>query len=465
MKPSRIVALVMGVVLVLPGLGLLFGGGVLAAAYATARDDAGFFEASLDRLSTDGVAITAEGFTFGAEPGFPDWAVDALDADVRLRVSSPSGEQALFVGIGPEADVDRYLADVAHDEVTDLERGRSPRYRNRPGGDEIAPPGDQGFWIASASGPGTQELIWEVTGGRWAAVVMVAGGSAGVVADVDVGVKAEIVLPVALGLLAVGATLLAVGVILIVVGAGGRDVGAAEGEPEVAQDGVAGTPVALHAEIDPSLSRWQWLVKWFLAIPHLVVLAFLWAALVVLTVVAGAAILFTGRYPRGLFDFNVGVLRWSWRVSYYALHGGIGTDRYPPFSLAPDPTYPARLDIAYPDQLSRGLVLVKWWLLAIPHYLIVAVLLGTAGDADRGTGTIGLLSVLVVVAGVVLLVKERYPKPLFDLIVGLNRWIYRVAAYALLMTDQYPPFRLDQGGDEPVSSLAPPPAPPTGPEG
>ena len=457
MRPGRVVAVVIGVLLVLPGLGLLFGGGVLAAAYATARDDAGFFEASLDRLSTDGVAVTTEGFTFGAEPGSPDWVVDALDAEVRLRVTSPSGEQALFVGIAPEAELDRYLAGAAHDEVADLDQGRSPRYRNRPGADEIAPPGDQAFWVASASGPGTQELIWEVTDGRWAAVVMAADGSPGVVADADVGIKADIVLPVALGLVGVGLALLAAGVVLIVVGARGGD-GHERVEP--VEPGVAGTPVALHARLDPTLSRWMWLVKWFLAIPHLIVLTFLWIGLVVLTVVAGVAILFTGRYPRAIFDFNVGVLRWSWRVSYYALQGGLGTDRYPPFSLAVDADYPATLDIAYPEQLSRGLVLVKWWLLAIPHYLVVAVLLGTAGDADRGTGTIGLLSVLVVVAGVILLVKERYPKPLFDLIVGLNRWVYRVAAYALLMTDEYPPFRLDQGGDEPISSLAPPPAPP-----
>lgn len=457
MRPGRIVALVIGVLLVLPGLGLLFGGGVLAAAYGTARDDAGFFEASLDRLSTDGVAIATDGFTFGAEPGSPDWVVDALDADVRLRVTSPSGEQALFVGIAPEADLDRYLAGSAHDEVADLDQGRSPRYRHRPGTAEIAPPGDQTFWEASASGAGTQELIWEATSGRWAAVVMAVDGSAGVVADVDVGLKADIVLPVALGLLGAGLVLIVVGVILVIVGARGSGEHATIATVE---PGIAGTPVAVHAELDPDLSRWQWLVKWFLAIPHLVVLAFLWVALVVLTVVAGVAILITGRYPRGIFDFNVGVLRWSWRVSYYALHGGIGTDRYPPFSLGPDTGYPATLDIAYPERLSKGLVLVKWWLLALPHYLVVAILLGTASDADRGTGTIGLLSVLVVVAGVLLLVKERYPRALFDLIVGLNRWIFRVAAYALLMTDEYPPFRLDQGGDEPASSLAPPPAPP-----
>ena len=222
-------------------------------------------------------------------------------------------------------------------------------------------------------------------------------------------------------------------------------------------DGAGPSPVALRARLDPDLSRWQWLVKWLLAIPHVVVLFFLWIAFAVVTVVAGVSILFTGRYPESLFSFNVGVLRWSWRVSYYASTGGIGTDIYPPFSLADDRSYPATLDIGYPATLSRWQVLVKWWLLAIPHYLIVGIIAGGAvGWSDDGTnispsGGGGLLAVLVLIAGIILLVTGRYPRALFDLIIGLNRWVYRVVAYAALMTDTYPPFRLDQGGEEPVS--------------
>ena len=214
-------------------------------------------------------------------------------------------------------------------------------------------------------------------------------------------------------------------------------------------------PLRLTGELSPRLSRWLWLVKWLLAIPHFVVLFLLWIAFVLVSVFAFFAILVTGRYPRRLFDFNVGVLRWSWRVGFYS-YSALGTDQYPPFTLKDVPDYPARLAVEYPESLSRGLVLVKWWLLAIPHYLVVGVFVGGAW-ATTGSDwwySAGLVGLLVLFAGVVLLFRGRYPKSLYDFVLGMNRWVFRVGAYAALMTDAYPPFRLDMGGDEPPTDPA-----------
>jgi hypothetical protein len=364
MKPSRIVGLVIGSLLALIGFGLLAGGGILGWGLATQRDDAGYFTTSNQRFSTNSYALTSDKVDLGdpGPNGFGEWA----NATVRVSVdSADSGE--VFVGIAREADVETYLRGVPHDDITSTNTfGRSSdtkyRRKNLDGRSVPTAPATQTFWVAQAAGGGTQDITWHVDSGSWAIVVMHADGTPNVTADVQLGGQVDHLVTIAIALVLGGIVLLAGGAALIVAGVArphARD-GAivphsatqAAPIPLVPTVVAAAYPLRLEGHLDPGLSRWQWLVKWFLAIPHFVVLSLLWVAFVVLTVVAFFAILFTGRYPRSIFDFNVGVLRWTWRVSYYTT-SALGTDRYPPFTLSTT-DYPATLDVDYPEHLSRG---------------------------------------------------------------------------------------------------------------
>ena len=178
-------------------------------------------------------------------------------------------------------------------------------------------------------------------------------------------------------------------------------------------------PVTLKGELTEPPSRGWWLLKWLLAIPHYFCLIGLWVAFIVVCVISFFAIVFTGKHPKRLFNFKVGVLRWSWRVGFY-WYSALGTDKYPPFTLK-SVDYPADLEIEYPERLSRGLVWVKWWLLAIPHYIVTALFQGGGGQQ----GNVGLIFWLVLFAGIVLLFTGKYPKEIFKLVVGMNRWAYR----------------------------------------
>ncbi len=192
-------------------------------------------------------------------------------------------------------------------------------------------------------------------------------------------------------------------------------------------------PVHIKGELSSPPSRGLWLIKWLLVVPHLFILVFLWLAALTVTLIAFFAILITGKYPKSLFVFNEGVMRWSWRVGFYA-YNALGTDKYPPFTLASVNDYPADLTVEYPERLSRGLVLVKWWLLAIPQYFVICAFSGCNG--------IGLINLLTIIAAIGLLFKGLYSRDIFKFVIGMNRWAIRVFAYAALMTDKYPPFRL-----------------------
>ncbi|TFB73413.1 DUF4389 domain-containing protein [Cryobacterium glaciale] len=475
---------------------MLTGGTALAVVTASQQDD-GYFTSQAETFAVDSYAITSPKLDVGIDFGVPT-GVGFDIATLRLQASAVDSDRDVFIGIAPRADVEAYLADVNHSELREVEsRPFRGDYLNVPGTQTPGAPSDESFWTESASGAGTQEITWKPAAGNWSVVVMNADASPGVAVNLAAGVHTDLLGPIAVGLLVGGGILFLIGVFLVVAGAIGlgrqlapapRTPGAAGASPQPPAFGrvdatapitppLGGAaamarasvemgaslkpvyPAALTGHLDPVLSRGLWLIKWLLAIPHFVLLACLWFAFIVTTIVAAFAILFTGRYPRSIFYFNVGVLRWSWRVSFYA-YSAIGTDRYPPFTLART-DYPADFDVEYPERLSRGLVLVKSWLLAIPHLVLLTVLVGGMstwaypwrGDDGVGTGGtdgVSLLGVLVVVAGVILLFTGRYQRPLFSFIMGVNRWVFRVVTYTALMRDEYPPFRLDQGPTEPV---------------
>ena len=460
---GRILLVILGSIVALIAAGLLVAGATLLWADRTQRED-GYLTTPTERFETESYAITSESIDLFETDTSGDWVLtEGVLGDVRITAESAGPE--IFVGIGPAEDVAGYLGGVERAEVRDVDIDPfRVRYRLFAGAEPSGPPGEQGFWAASASGSGEQVVTWDTESGEWTVVLMNADASDGVEADVSVGAEANFLLWLAIGLLVAGVLVLAVGVLLIVLGARGAAAAApAAAVPAVAAAGgpparTTVYPVAVRGELDPDLSRWLWIVKWLLAIPHYFILAFLWIALWVLTIVAFFAILFTGRYPRGIFDFNLGVLRWTWRVLFYS-YWALGTDRYPPFSLGEEPDYPASLHVEYPERLSHWLPLVKW-LLAIPHLILVGLFVGGwgwtwAGDDVWGVGIAGLVGILVVIAGFVLLFTGNYPRSLFDFTLGLDRWVYRVVAYVGLMRDEYPPFRLDMGPAEPAPPAVP----------
>jgi hypothetical protein len=431
----RVALVILGSILALGGAGLLLGGGALGVIHLTQRDDDGFLTSPREQVTSDGYAVTAEGIDIADLDDGGDWLVEQGLGRVRIRATSRT--HGVFVGIAREADVDRYLASTSHDELRDVRVG-ADRYVSREGGTPRSAPGEAGIWVASAAGEGTQTVEWDARDGRWAVVVMNENGAAPVAADVTVGAKLGVLPWIAGGLLLAGLLSMAVGAGLIGVAVRGQAATTTAAAAVTSAD--AAYPVTVDGGFDPQLNRWLWLVKWLLAIPHYVILALLWIAFVVLTVIALFAVVATGRYPRAIFDFNVGVLRWTWRVGFYS-YSALGTDRYPPFTLAAA-DYPATLDVPYPEHLSRGKALVKWWLLALPHYIVITLLAWGWTTADN-VGAPSLLAVLVVFAAIALLFTGRYPRDIFRLVVGINRWMFRVIAYAALMRDEYPPFRLD----------------------
>jgi Domain of unknown function (DUF4389) len=182
-------------------------------------------------------------------------------------------------------------------------------------------------------------------------------------------------------------------------------------------------PARFEIAYPAELNRWLPLVKWLLVIPHLFILLFLGIGAFFVAVYAFFAVLFTGRWPRGAFDYLVGTFRWAFRVVAY-FH--LMVDDYPPFTLADVPSYPLRLNVEYPEHIDNWRPVVQW-LLAIPYLIVAGVLYWLTG-------------ILSIVAFFTILFTKRIPRDLFDLMVPGMRWQLRGNAYTYFTTDRYPPF-------------------------
>lgn len=203
MSVGRVVLIVLGGIGVLVGLALMAGGGFLLWTDRTQRDD-GFLTTPTERFATPTYALTRT--RLEVDTNGEDWVLnDNWLGKVRIRGESV-GDKTLFIGIGPAADVSRYLGPVAHANVQDIDFDPfRVTYLPVTGDAPDGPPTDQTFWSASASGVGTQTLTWKVRDGDWSVVLMNADGSSGVAADVDLGAKLSFLLWVSIGLLIGGA--------------------------------------------------------------------------------------------------------------------------------------------------------------------------------------------------------------------------------------------------------------------
>jgi uncharacterized protein DUF4389 len=185
-------------------------------------------------------------------------------------------------------------------------------------------------------------------------------------------------------------------------------------------------PVHLEIDYPDRLSRLLIFVKWLLAIPHYIALFFLGIGAAIATLIAWFAVIITGRYPRSLFDYNLGVHRWGLRVSAYLL---LLTDAYPPFALEDDRGQPVRLNVDYPERVDRWRPLLNW-LLALPVALVAGLMIYVA-------------YAVVFLAWFAILFTGRFPQGLFKIVAVALRWQANVNFYIYWMTAQYPPLAWD----------------------
>ncbi len=238
MRPAKIVAIVIGVLLILIGLGVLVPGVIVLGINSAANSD-GYLTTAAHSLNSDGYALATPDVKLHLGSG--DWVPG--DWSAQVKATSTNGK-AIFVGIGPTAQVTDYLSAVSYDRVTNWSWGSSgdPQYTTHEGSASatLAPPGQQTFWVTKQEGDGAQAIQWHIQSGDWTAVVMNADGSAPVAASVSIGAHLGFLLPLGIGLTVGGVVLLAIGIVLVVLGAR-RPRGPAQ-QPAYVHPGPSGQP-------------------------------------------------------------------------------------------------------------------------------------------------------------------------------------------------------------------------------
>jgi hypothetical protein len=215
--PAGIAALAIGALLGLLAVVLVSGGATALWADRTQRDG-GYVTTGVHDFSTGGSALVTVPTDLGSTGTGWLYSPGLLDT-VRVRVTPTSPGRAVFVGIGRTTDVDRYLAGVGHTVISDFWDGQTELV----GGDTpAAAPGRQGFWVASSSGPGPREVVWDPADGSWSVVVMNGDGRPGIAVEADLGARLPALPWIAVGVLAAGAVLAAGGGLLIVGALRGR---------------------------------------------------------------------------------------------------------------------------------------------------------------------------------------------------------------------------------------------------
>ena len=188
-----------------------------------------------------------------------------------------------------------------------------------------------------------------------------------------------------------------------------------------AQDGY---PIDLEIVRQEEYSRFLPLIKWLLVLPHALVVGVLGFASSIVGLIGLVAVLFTGKWPRGMFDFVVGVLRWSMRVNAYAL---LMVDDYPPFTMDEDPAYPARIAVPYPEDGIANWRAIAHVFMAIPYFIWMFFL-------AIGAAVVGFIAFFAI------LFTREYPAGMFNFVESVLRRQLRIGAYTYAMTERYPPF-------------------------